>query len=100
MYRIGELAALGGLSRSTLLYYDRIGLLSPSGRSEANYRLYSAEDRERTTPSCSPWGFPKRRHCQSAHCRQARVRRRLGADIDGSRLFPSSPLSESFMLNV
>ena len=36
-----------GLSRSTLLYYDRIGLLRPSGRSEAGYRRYSPRDLER-----------------------------------------------------
>lgn len=53
MYRIGELAALSGLSRSTLLYYDQIGLLSPSGRSEANYRLYSPADRQRLESICS-----------------------------------------------
>jgi DNA-binding transcriptional MerR regulator len=33
-----------GLSRSTLLYYDRIGLLTPGARSGAGYRLYSAAD--------------------------------------------------------
>ena len=32
------------MSRSTLLYYDKIGLLSPSARSQANYRLYSSSD--------------------------------------------------------
>lgn len=53
MYRIGELAALSGLSRSTLLYYDRIGLLMPSGRTESNYRCYSAADRERLETICS-----------------------------------------------
>lgn len=47
MYRISELARHFGFSRSTLLYYDRIGLLSPSGRSEAGYRLYSKDDREK-----------------------------------------------------
>lgn len=47
MYRISELARHFGLSRSTLLYYDRIGLLSPSGRSGAGYRLYSQGDREK-----------------------------------------------------
>lgn len=36
-----------GLSRATLLYYDRIGLLRPSGHSAAGYRLYSEEDAER-----------------------------------------------------
>ncbi len=47
MYRIGELAERFGISRSTLLYYDRIGLLSPSLRSGAGYRLYSVADRQR-----------------------------------------------------
>jgi DNA-binding transcriptional MerR regulator len=44
---IGQLAAQSGLSRSTLIYYDRKGLLSPSGRSETNYRLYSNKDLEK-----------------------------------------------------
>jgi DNA-binding transcriptional MerR regulator len=52
MYRITRLARQFGLSRSTLLYYDRIGLLSPSGRSEAGYRLYSPADRERLAAIC------------------------------------------------
>ncbi|GAM10898.1 HTH-type transcriptional activator TipA [Geobacter sp. OR-1] len=53
MFRITELARQFGLSRSTLLYYDRIGLLSPSGRSGANYRCYSDADRERLASICS-----------------------------------------------
>ncbi|BCS55391.1 MerR family transcriptional regulator [Geobacter sp. SVR] len=53
MFRIGQLARQYGLSRSTLLYYDRIGLLCPSGRSEAGYRLYSPVDRERLAAICS-----------------------------------------------
>jgi len=44
MMTVGRLARRFGLSRSTLLYYDSIGLLVPSGRSRANYRLYSEED--------------------------------------------------------
>lgn len=36
-----------GLSRSTLLYYDRIGLLSPSYRTHAEARLYSAAEEAR-----------------------------------------------------
>lgn len=44
---IGRLAREFGLSRSTLLYYDHIGLLSPSGRGGTNYRFYSAADRAR-----------------------------------------------------
>lgn len=44
MYTVGQLAKLFGISRSTLLYYDEIGLLSPSQRSPSNYRLYSDDD--------------------------------------------------------
>lgn len=44
MYTIGQIAKKFSLSRSTLLYYDSIGLLTPSGRSKANYRLYSDID--------------------------------------------------------
>ena len=47
MLTIGQLARRFGLSRSTLLYYDSIGLLTPSGRSPSNYRLYSDADLER-----------------------------------------------------
>ena len=47
MYQISRLARRFGISRSTLLYYDRIGLFSPSGRSESDYRLYSQTDFER-----------------------------------------------------
>jgi DNA-binding transcriptional MerR regulator len=43
-HSIGQVAALFGLSRSTLLYYHSIGLLVPSGRSTANYRRYSERD--------------------------------------------------------
>lgn len=46
-YRITELANLFGLSRSTLLHYDRIGLLQPSGREQNGYRYYTEADRER-----------------------------------------------------
>ena len=53
MYRITQLAREFGLSRSTLLYYDQIGLLPPSGRSEAGYRSYSLSDRERLATICS-----------------------------------------------
>lgn len=53
MFQITELARKFGLSRSTLLYYDRIGLLTPSERSEAGYRLYSSEDQERLAVICN-----------------------------------------------
>ena len=47
MLSVGKLARMFELSRTTLLYYDKIGLLSPSERSEAGYRLYSSADIER-----------------------------------------------------
>lgn len=41
---VGELARRAGLTIRTLRYYDEIGLLSPSRRSEAGYRLYGPAD--------------------------------------------------------
>jgi DNA-binding transcriptional MerR regulator len=46
------MAAAFGLSRSTLLYYDRIGLLRPDYRTAAGYRLYNAGDRRRLELIC------------------------------------------------
>jgi DNA-binding transcriptional MerR regulator len=43
-YRIGEFAALTGVSIRALHHYDRIGLLAPSARSETGYRLYAQRD--------------------------------------------------------
>ncbi len=45
--RIGEVANLAHVSVRTLHHYDAIGLVRPSRRSEAGYRLYTAEDLER-----------------------------------------------------
>lgn len=42
--KVGELARRTGVSVRTLHYYDEIGLLSPSQRSDAGYRLYAAGD--------------------------------------------------------
>ena len=52
MYRISQLAGLFGLSRSTLLHYDRIGLLKAAGRTAAGYRIYSESDHRRLTDIC------------------------------------------------
>lgn len=46
-YTINKIAQTAGVTLRTLRYYDRIGLLVPSGRTEARYRLYSDEDLER-----------------------------------------------------
>lgn len=43
MYRIGDLAKKFNLSRSAILYYDKLGLLKPAERGENNYRLYDEE---------------------------------------------------------
>ncbi len=53
MYKIGELSRKFGLSRSTLLYYDSIGLLKPSERTDASYRLYSGDDVKRLERICA-----------------------------------------------
>lgn len=52
MYTVSKIARRFGLSRSTLLYYDRIGLLSPSGRSPGDYRLYDQDDYDRLEQIC------------------------------------------------
>jgi len=44
MLKIGELAALANLTVRTLHHYDSIGLLQPSARSDAGYRLYGRDD--------------------------------------------------------
>ena len=52
MFTIGKLARMFDLSRSTLLYYDRIGLLKASGRTPSNYRLYTHGDVRRLEKIC------------------------------------------------
>jgi len=44
---IGELAKAAEVPTSTVRYYEREGLLRPSGRSASNYRLYAEADLER-----------------------------------------------------
>jgi MerR family transcriptional regulator, thiopeptide resistance regulator len=46
-YTVGDVARLSRVSVRTLHHYDEIGLLVPSGRSPAGYRLYSADDLRR-----------------------------------------------------
>jgi len=53
MFKISELCNKYNFSRSTLLYYDSIGLLKPSIRTKANYRLYSNEDSLRLEKICT-----------------------------------------------
>ncbi|MFJ8540888.1 MerR family transcriptional regulator [Streptomyces sp. NPDC093586] len=43
-YSVGQVSAFAGVTVRTLHHYDKTGLLSPSGRSQAGYRLYSEAD--------------------------------------------------------
>lgn len=51
-YHITELGRRFGLSRSALLYYDKVGLLRPSGRTQADYRVYTQDDLSRLERIC------------------------------------------------
>jgi DNA-binding transcriptional MerR regulator len=46
-WTVGQAAQLARVSVRTLHHYDEIGLLSPSARSAAGYRLYAIDDLER-----------------------------------------------------
>ncbi|CAM5235515.1 hypothetical protein SALBM217S_06872 [Streptomyces griseoloalbus] len=43
-YSVGQVAAFAGVTVRTLHHYDKAGLLSPSERSPAGYRLYGEAD--------------------------------------------------------
>lgn len=44
MFTVGEVARLTGVTVRTLHHYDAIGLVRPSARSDAGYRLYADAD--------------------------------------------------------
>jgi DNA-binding transcriptional MerR regulator len=44
---VGDVARLAGVTVRTLHHYDRIGLVSPSARTPAGYRLYGGSDLDR-----------------------------------------------------
>ena len=79
-YTIGQLAIAAGLPTSTLRYYERAGLLKPTGRSEGNYRLYGEEalERLRFIRAAQATGFTLddvtwmlgHRHASAASCRE------------------------------
>jgi DNA-binding transcriptional MerR regulator len=82
MWTIGQLASLTGVTVRTLHHYDEIGLLRPSARSEAGYRLYDRDDLERLQEILvdRALGFPleeiRERLDDPAHDRLAALRRR------------------------
>lgn len=47
MMTVHEVSRLAGVSIRTLQYYDKIGLLHPTGYTDAGYRLYDDADLER-----------------------------------------------------
>ena len=81
--QIRELARTAGLNPRTLRYYERIGLLAPSGRTPAGYRLYTARDARRLAfiRRAQALGLPLKavaeilavRDAGSAPCRQVRA---------------------------
>lgn len=67
LWKVGELAKRTGLTVRTLHHYDRLGLLAPSGRSEAGYRLYDEGDVARLQQIVSlrqlGWSLEEVREC-------------------------------------
>lgn len=51
-WRVGEVATLTGLTVRTLHYYDEIGLVVPTGRSDAGHRWYATGDLTRLFRVC------------------------------------------------
>lgn len=74
---IGRAARAAGVSRATLLYYDRIGIVSPSARSPAGYRLYAPADLER---------LQRLRRLRDVGIGLAQVRQALDRDDRAARL--------------
>ncbi|HEY8490404.1 MAG TPA: MerR family transcriptional regulator [Dehalococcoidia bacterium] len=63
LYRVGEVAALTGVSVRALHHYHRIGLLRPSAQTEGGHRLYGEADllRLQQILTLRYLGFPLRR---------------------------------------
>lgn len=57
--RIGEVAARTGLSLRTIRYYEEVGLVEPSARSQGGFRLYTEPDvaRLNLVKRMKPLGF-------------------------------------------
>ncbi|MFD1888562.1 MerR family transcriptional regulator [Paenibacillus wenxiniae] len=43
-YALKQTAMLSGLSKDTILFYEKIGLIPTTARNELGYRVYSQED--------------------------------------------------------
>ncbi|HGN1765314.1 TPA: MerR family DNA-binding transcriptional regulator [Providencia rettgeri] len=49
LFQVGEIAEKTGLTIRTLHHYEEIGLLVPTARTDAGYRLYNMQCIERLT---------------------------------------------------
>lgn len=60
MFTVTQLARSFGISRSTLLYYEREGLLVPANRSDNGYRWYGVTEKKRLNSIVSyrSYGIP------------------------------------------
>lgn len=47
MLSVTQLAKISGISRTTLLYYERAGLLLPASRTDKGYRMYGETERKK-----------------------------------------------------
>ncbi len=47
LFTIEQVATRTGLTKRTLRYYEEVGLLPPTGRTEGNYRRYAEQDIQR-----------------------------------------------------
>ena len=47
LFTIEQVSARIGLTKRTLRYYEEVGLVPPTGRTEGNYRRYNEEDIQR-----------------------------------------------------
>lgn len=73
LFQIGEVAERVGLSLRTVRYYEEVGLISPSARSDGNFRLYSTADVERllTVKSMRPLGLATEEMIELVHLLEA-----------------------------
>jgi DNA-binding transcriptional MerR regulator len=53
MWTVTKLARSCGLSRTTVLYYESIGLITPAARTHGNYRRYAERDVNRLRQICA-----------------------------------------------
>src|SRR5205085_10231117 len=75
MFTVSKLATSCGLSRTTVLYYESIGLLKPAARTAGNYRKYGEKDLQ--------------------HLRQIRAWREAGLTLEDIRTLLVQPGSDA-----